>query len=64
MNRERLQIVRDRIASEPPERLNMRDWKCGTAFCIGGWSDVIQAESLGFSQDDIFQVPYKTRDVA
>ena len=41
MNRERLQMVRDRIASEPPERLDMSAYHCGSAHCIAGWADVI-----------------------
>lgn len=42
MNRERLKILRDHLASLPDERFDMRDWraerKCGTVACIGGWA--------------------------
>lgn len=44
MDRERLTILRNYIASLPPERLNMEAWAsdnwtphdCGTAGCVGG----------------------------
>ena len=51
MNRKRLQMVRDRIASEPPERLDMAVYSCGTAHCIAGWEKVIDAEERGITHD-------------
>lgn len=41
MNRANLQLVRDRIADEPPENFSMRVWHCGTAHCIGGWAQLL-----------------------
>jgi len=39
-------MVRDRIASEPPEHTNMLDTRsdagCETAYCIAGWAQVIR----------------------
>lgn len=49
MNRENLKALRDLIASQPPERLDMTNYysengaepdilhNCGTAACIAGW---------------------------
>ena len=41
MNRERLKILRDHLASLPDEAVDMCEpWAgCGTACCIGGWSN-------------------------
>lgn len=39
MNRERLTILRDHLVSLPPEDFNMEFWECGTAACIGGWTE-------------------------
>jgi len=42
MNRERLTILRDHLASLPDERVHMnyvrKDLECGTVCCIGGWA--------------------------
>lgn len=46
-----LQRVRDRIAAEPAELLDMRQLAipnvCGTAHCIEGWTNVVLWETLG-----------------
>lgn len=54
MNRERWKIVRDMIASRPPEGMIMSSWltsayenvNCGTVGCIGGWASVAYAKWL------------------
>lgn len=54
MDRARLQQVRDRIAAEPAERLDMRSWpscrslhECNTAACIGGWGAFVRQQEEG-----------------
>jgi len=43
--RDNLMLVRNFLASLPPERFDMGDWgdgadvECGTAACIGGWAE-------------------------
>lgn len=39
MNVENIKKVRDHIAGLPPERFSMREWDCGTAACLGGWTE-------------------------
>lgn len=46
MNRERLKLVRDRIAAEP-EHVGMPNWKCDTVLRIGGWASVIATGDEG-----------------
>jgi hypothetical protein len=50
MNRERLAILRDHLASLPDERVDMSvvraDRECGTVACIAGWTDLIFGDTV------------------
>jgi len=51
MNRERLTILRDHLASLPDERVDMRhirtERECGTVCCIAGWANELRGEPSG-----------------
>lgn len=42
--RDRLKILRDHIAGLSPEKFDMSEWRCGTAACIGGWTETLFAK--------------------
>ena len=52
LRRDRLQMVRDRIAAEPPKALKMDRWHCGTSHCIGGWADVLMGTPEAIQKRD------------
>lgn len=76
MNRERLTILRDHLASLPDERVDMMEPNtCGSASCIGGWSnrlflpeqknaDLYDAQrTLGLSDQQYWELFYATEAV-
>lgn len=38
MNIKLIKKVYRAIKEAPAEKTNMHEWRCGTAFCIGGWA--------------------------
>lgn len=67
MNRERLTILRDHIATIPAKQFDMADWDCGTAACIGGWCERLwpedtASESLGLTVRQENALFYVQRD--
>lgn len=57
MNRERLTILRDHLASLPPVQFDMtivrEEAECGTVACVAGWAGVL-AIRAGDAPDDIY----------
>lgn len=56
MNRERLAILRDHLPTIPEKHFDMREWKCGTTACIGGWAETLWK---GESADDSLGLTYE-----
>ena len=44
MNIEAFKELRDTIASVPADHCDMRDWRCGSVCCIGGWAENLLVE--------------------